>query len=1235
LVDVLGGFGEVVPLQAKGRAARSRWNLLHHCWLGLGEGVHALAFRSWVGAIGLAVLEDRQAANWLRATASLIAKRASQYDTRRANASWNSWITEGPSNSIGRLHRLSRVATGWVPSMVGIPEDRDEAVSLGTTNWPNNEDECDGGPHELSEEQVERAESIPLSGQTEVDRLGKEWGVEWDVDGISPALPWPADIRQADAPLASMTVEIVRAAARTFPIGTGLGWDKLHPRAVARCSDEALMALVRIFVLAELLGQWPQLVGLVLVCLIPKPGGGRRPIGLLPSMVRLWMRIRLDVARSWQTAYDRPFFYAGPKKGAKVASWKQAARAELAATGNFMEWACGLLDLVKAFERVPHDWLVRQAVKFHYPLLILRLSLAAYRLGRVVVVGGISTEIMWACRGIVAGAVHATIELRVILFQWAEETTRLHHLITLKLYVDDASLEAAGPSRMVKREVIGAITHFVKCVEAMGMEFSPTKNCCIASCQDLAEGIARELPGLRMTVAKRVKSLGGALGGGKVRNVCVLKARLLQFKVRKERFRKLRRAVGAKRTGAVLRSGGTSALVYGQANTGVASSMLLNQRRAVAASYVAHGAGDLDLTLTLADGTKNGRADPAFAAHDDPIGMWSDAVWSQWLPRTALDSLTKAALAIVNEGAISWSKVRGPAAAFVASALRLGWQVNDAFNLVTDRGWSIDLCRDSPAFVISEVRKAVWRWRWRRLEGKHPCLAVGAGGYGPLVLPIFGLLNSKPRADWGAKEQGGLRSTVADRQWPQARLKSAGLVTSPNCQLCVRFGHCAMDDTSLRHRGTLLHRLWTCPVLEQARCRLVPEWLREEVRQALRADGTMAPEDLLLYTRALTPSPEASVAPAPQAETFEWVIRPTDGGGATGGKFYVDGSMLDAEWQLAGCCARRGWAFAVVDEHGEVIASARGRPPAWTGGINGAELWSLLMAALAALPGSTFRIDCMAVQLGTQLGEAWAAASERQLARAWGPLAAALEGHVEDVVWMPAHCTREAVATRRLGDGSKMTEVDRRVNEVVDGLAKSAARADRVPLAQRLRVHALWDRVTAIAIWIGQATVIAGEFPDPDAPPGGGKNHVRDSEGRHTWLSKPRAGTKRKREADAADRPLPASDVQAAVGAVSVKRTRHTPGSVRSVTPSVAVLYQRRAAASRREAVRTRLAEQAQVARWLAANTLVPSAQPPAADRFAALRARARARQAAAEAGPVAPLAGAEGGAVSPPANAK
>ncbi len=96
--------------------------------------------------------------------------------------------------------------------------------------------------------------------------------------------------------------------------------------------------------------------------------------------------------------------------------------------------------------------------------------------------------------------------------------------------------------------------------------------------------------------------------------------------------------------------------------------------------------------------------------------MWAEATWCQWLPRHEIIQLVEFALAMVENGAIAWAKVRGPAAAFVATALRLGWVVHDALHLTTDRGVAIDLQRDSPAFVTAEVRKAVWRWRWRRAK---------------------------------------------------------------------------------------------------------------------------------------------------------------------------------------------------------------------------------------------------------------------------------------------------------------------------------------------------------------------------------------------------------------------------------------------------------------------------------------------------------------------------------------
>eukprot|EP00969_Alexandrium_andersonii_P080223 3535368-Alexandrium_andersonii.AAC.1 len=75
----------------------------------------------------------------------------------------------------------------------------------------------------------------------------------------------------------------MRRAALTFPAGTGLGWDKCHPRAILRCSEAALLALIRLLVCCERLGAWPQSIGCIIIVLLPKPDGGRRPIGLLPS----------------------------------------------------------------------------------------------------------------------------------------------------------------------------------------------------------------------------------------------------------------------------------------------------------------------------------------------------------------------------------------------------------------------------------------------------------------------------------------------------------------------------------------------------------------------------------------------------------------------------------------------------------------------------------------------------------------------------------------------------------------------------------------------------------------------------------------------------------------------------------------------------------------------------------------------------------------------------------------
>ena len=128
-----------------------------------------------------------------------------------------------------------------------------------------------------------------------------------------------------------MSLKRFKATLASFAAGTGLGWDGVHPRALLRLPDDVLRQWMALLLKCEREGRWPQLVGIVVVVLLPKPDGGSRPIGLLPHLPRVWMRARRDEAKQWEVQCDRPFLYAGSGRGSTVAAWRQAARAEVAA----------------------------------------------------------------------------------------------------------------------------------------------------------------------------------------------------------------------------------------------------------------------------------------------------------------------------------------------------------------------------------------------------------------------------------------------------------------------------------------------------------------------------------------------------------------------------------------------------------------------------------------------------------------------------------------------------------------------------------------------------------------------------------------------------------------------------------------------------------------------------------------------------------------------------------------
>ena len=104
---------------------------------------------------------------------------------------------------------------------------------------------------------------------------------------------------------------MIRSACKTFPATTGLGADIIHPRALLRLSDTALDALANIMNAAERNGACPDFLQLVMTVLLPESDGVRRPIGLFPTLHRVWMRTRRPCIKQWRKNHSRTYRYGG------------------------------------------------------------------------------------------------------------------------------------------------------------------------------------------------------------------------------------------------------------------------------------------------------------------------------------------------------------------------------------------------------------------------------------------------------------------------------------------------------------------------------------------------------------------------------------------------------------------------------------------------------------------------------------------------------------------------------------------------------------------------------------------------------------------------------------------------------------------------------------------------------------------------------------------------------------
>lgn len=226
-------------------------------------------------------------------------------------------------------------------------------------------------------------------------------------------------------------------------------------------------------------------------------------------------------------------------------------------------------------------------------------------------------------------------------------------------------------------------------------------------------------------------------------------------------------------------------MTYVEGIMGASIALFRDQRRTAAAltcPAFGTGAQNLDMALMVVDGGPNGRADPAYDAHDLPICQWSMAVWEQWLPLRSLLTLVASAKVRLISASRVWAKVYGLAAAMVASCTRINWVVVDGLNLVADKGKPMHLTTDPPDVIREDCLETVRRWRWKNISLAMPQIKMGA-----VMQPTRKLLTSRQNGDqWNPRLRGYLRSVISDRQCRQVRLQAAGKAVHDRRVFCLQ-----------------------------------------------------------------------------------------------------------------------------------------------------------------------------------------------------------------------------------------------------------------------------------------------------------------------------------------------------------------------------------------------------------------------------------------------------------------
>ena len=872
----------------------------------------------------------------------------------------------------------------------------------------------------------------------------------------------------------------LRKAARSFKPRTASGVDALVPAHFAWLSDPLLDRVGELFAALERAGCWPRQVALALVHLIPKAAGGRRPIGVLASMVRLWERARKAVVDDWRATCSRDYDWMSKGRGSERSVWAQALYEEAAAAER-LSTASVFIDLVKAFEQVVLGRVWECGLKHSMPRPVLVLALEACTFSRRLTYKRAVSQISDTSTAILAGSGRATDLLFIALIDsvdgillrhersYARTTLRCFMIVDdIRLVVEGTEDDVATTLPQVAEDAVGVLEQELNMQVSRDQGSVVGKTVAQASSLRLGTRVQRRLKRLGVRVMRKVKNLGVQFVAGSKRGFVNQAA---QDRYR-EGLRRLRRASALGRSA---RKKAVSSLFIPSFTFGSS-----------AVSCPAALVRDLRIHTARAIGTVEGRsvstrlllegADVAELITTKSIMTWVCGLWDGLIEPIILQRAWRHACVSSIDAAGNLRGTLSGATSYVATLRRLGWTAPSADSVRTRSGLLLYFGSGSvpvgahmadPAlvrrFVAEDYERAAVE---KSTLTKDLADLSGSRGYPGEDTQAFEVLR---KLDEGADDSSedflmvndrvndSLRAAATWRRgrfehsedgpvpwlWPvrvvMKSAKKAGLFSVaasiralaeggwPTQFRLRTFGYAEHAWCSCRRAvGTLRHKLGSCSLSQPLREAHCPEW----VARCCDKEAWNP-----LFSRGILARPRAAKLPSDRS-WFEAADH-GDRGGATGDA-YTDGSSTGSYW----LARRGGWAVVSLDTAGRWRWTRYGTLGGPNVSSHRAELRALAEALRLAVPPLRVHTDNQDVVDGVACGRAWCTSSRSADADLWREVWDLLDlkraiGEVF-VVKVRAHTGWKELLERRI------TPRDQYGNWLADAAAKAGARQSEV-----------------------------------------------------------------------------------------------------------------------------------------------------------------------------------------------